>query len=109
METATNPALIECSFSYAEDQPRYSGYANSHHRPSQQQIEQREIEYRPHELILSQSPAPLSHPVPAGVRDERRKHDCADPLGHDIAEEGIECRHRQHEDKQLPELHADVE
>ena len=43
------------------------------------------------------------------MRDQRRQDDGAQALGHDIAEEEIERGHEQHQYKQLPQLHADIE
>ena len=50
----------------------------------------------------------LQHPVPRGVRDQRREDDDACPLGHH-AEQQRKQRHQHHQHRDLAELDADVE
>ena len=61
------------------------------------------------ELIAHQLLTAFRQPVPAGVRDQRRQDDGADPLGRAEAEEQLEQRNQRGQDDQLADLDADVE
>ena len=47
--------------------------------------------------------------MPAGVRDQRRQDDGADPLGESESEQQLQRGHQQGEHDELAELHANVE
>src|SRR4051812_19097516 len=65
------------------------------HHPSQYARRQRHAENRHLERILRQRRAPVEHPVPRGVRDERRQNDRPHPLGDHVPERKAQRRNRQ--------------
>src|ERR1044071_2996784 len=88
-------------------EPCYGCNYEQQYKPAYRACKRGRVPRRPR--ILREPLAALEHPVPRGVRDERRDDDRAETLGDDVPEEQVEHGNEQQEHEQLPELDADVE
>src|SRR6266436_3223008 len=92
---------------HREREPYHSGKDQNNNQPTHDICELSSADGGPSEL--PQTLSAIYHPMPTGVRYQRRQNDRPDPFGDDKPEQDRKHRDQQQQHEELPEFDTNIE